>query len=48
MIGDKSSDIEAANSAGIENCIFLGDKNVDTLAEYIVSEIEEIKTIIKD
>ena len=50
MIGDKDSDISAANSAGIHQTIMLksihNDKNYDSSASYYINSLKEIKKIV--
>jgi D-glycero-D-manno-heptose 1,7-bisphosphate phosphatase len=49
MIGDKPSDIEAANSAGIYNTVFLSSKNEKyPQAKYSVKSLYDIINIIND
>lgn len=49
MIGDKLSDMQAANNAGIENTIFFSPKNKKNLqAKYSVKSLYDIIKIIID
>ncbi len=49
MIGDKSSDIEAAKNAGVKNSILISAQNKKkSSAKYIVQSLYDIIKIIKD
>ena len=45
MIGDKKSDIEAANGVGVENTIFIGS-SCKSGAKFKVDNVCEIKEIV--
>ena len=47
MIGDKKSDIQAANNAGIKDTIYIDKKFTCKEAKYSVQEILDIIPIIK-
>ncbi len=46
MVGDKESDIEAAQNAEIENTILLSNIKKTTKAKYIVDSIEKLKEVV--
>lgn len=46
IIGDKESDIQAGINVGIKTKILFGDKNLISMADYIVDNLCDIKNII--
>jgi len=52
MIGDKEADVQAANTAGIQNTILVKSGHaideVNSKAEFILDSIGQVKTVIND
>ena len=52
MIGDKEADVQAANAVGIQNTVLVKSGHVidevNSMAEFILDSIKQVKTVIDD